>query len=97
MSVDPDVKELSAGNAEATQDAARKIGVLFTRLMRDSCPTEVREAAGTGGPPVISSAINFLTQIGIQELMTNRAVLATHYSFSQYADKEGIDRILGTK
>ena len=97
MAVNPEVKQLSAGNAQATQDAARKIGLLFTRLLRDTCPNEVREAAGAGGPPVVSSAINFLTQIGVQELMTNRAVLATHSSFSQYADKEGIDRILGTK
>jgi hypothetical protein len=97
MAVHPEVKEMSAENAQATQDAARKMGVLFTRLLRDTCPNEVREAAGAGGPPVVSSAINFFTQIGIQELMTNRAVLAAHSSFGQYADKEGIDRIAGTK
>ncbi|MEO8543839.1 MAG: hypothetical protein ABJA49_10405 [Betaproteobacteria bacterium] len=93
MAVHPEVKQLSAQNAQATQDAARKMGTIFTRLLRDICPNEFREAAGAGGPPVVSSAINFFTQIGIQELMTNKVVLATHASFGQYADKEGIDRI----
>ena len=97
MAVHPEVKQLSAQNTQATQEAARKMGAIFTRLLRDTCPTEVREAAGAGGPPVVTSAINFLTQIGIQELMTNKAVLATHSSFSQYADKEGIDRTVQTK
>ena len=86
------MKQLSAENTPATEDAARKMGALFTRLLRDTCPSEVSEAAAAGGPPVVSSAINFFTQIGIQELMTNKAVLATHSSFGQYADKEGIDR-----
>lgn len=88
---------MSAENAHATQDAARKIGVLFTRLLRDTCPNEARQAAAAGGPPIVSSSINFFTQIGIQELMTNKAVLATHSSFGQYADKDGIDHVVGAK
>jgi hypothetical protein len=97
MAVHPEVKQLSAENAQATQDAVRKMGALFTRVLRDTCPSEVQEAARVGGPPVVSSAINFFTQIGIQELMTNKAVHATHASFAQYADKEGIDRAARTK
>jgi hypothetical protein len=97
MAVDPDVKQLSAENTPATQDAARKMGALFTRILRDACPNEVGEAARAAGPPVVPLAINFFTQIGIQELMTNRMVLATHSSFGQYADKEGIDRLVRAK
>ena len=97
MAVHPEVKQLSAENTQATQEAARKMGALFTRLLRDTCPSELREAAESGGPPVVSLAINFFTQIGIQELMTNKAVLTSHSSFGQYADKEGIDRTARTK
>lgn len=97
MSFHPEVKQLSAENAKATQEAAQKVGAIFTRVLRDTCSTEVREAANAGGPPVVLSAINFFTQIGIQELMTNKAVLTIHSSFSKYADREGIDRIIQTR
>ena len=97
MAVRPDVKRLSLENTQVTQETAQRMGALFTRTLRDLCPNEVREAAGAGGPPVVTSTINFFTQLGIQELMTNRSVLATHSSFGQYADKESIDRIAGSK
>jgi hypothetical protein len=60
--------------------------------MTDVCAKEMQEAARSGGPPVVPSAIQFLTQIGVQELMTNRDVLGTLSAFSQFADKERIDR-----
>lgn len=94
MAVHPEVRQLSAENAQATQEAAKKMGAIFTRVLRDTCANEVKEAALAGGPPVVPSAISFFTQVGIQELMTNKAVLATHSSFAQFADKEGIDRLV---
>ena len=98
MSVHPGVRRLSTESTKATEEAAaQKMGALFTRTLRDMCPRELREAAGAGGPPIVSSAINFFTQLGVQELMTNKEVLAVHSSFSQYADREGIDRIVRTK
>ena len=97
MAVHPDVRQLSAENTKATEEAARKMGALFTRTLRDMCSTEVGEAAGTGGTPVVASAINFFTQLGIQELMTNKDVLATHSSFGRYADQVGIDRAARTR
>jgi len=92
MATHPEVKQFSNARAEAAEAAARKVGALFTRTMRDECAKEVQEAARTNGPPVVPSAINFFTQLGVQELMVNRDVLATLSSFSQFADKEGIDR-----
>ena len=97
MAVHPDVKRFSTENTKATDEAAQKMGALFTRTLRDMCPNEVREAAGAGGPPIVPSAINFFTQIGVQELMTNKEVLAIHSSFGKYADRESIDRIARTK
>ncbi|MEO8278681.1 MAG: hypothetical protein ABI564_03245 [Ideonella sp.] len=92
MAAHPEVKQFSIASHEAAEAAARKVGALFTRTMRDECANEVQEAARAGGPPVVPAAINFFTQLGVQDLMTNRDVLATLSSFSQFADKEGIDR-----
>jgi hypothetical protein len=97
MAANPEVKQFSNARAEAADAAARNVGALFTRTMRDECAKEVQEAARTEGPPVVPSAINFFTQLGVQELMTNRAVLTTLSSFSQFADREGIDRAARVK
>jgi hypothetical protein len=97
MAAHPEVKQFSNARAEAADVAARKVGALFTRTMRDECAKEVQEAARTKGPPVVPSAINFFTQLGVQELMTNRDVLSTLSSFSQFADREGIDRTARVK
>jgi len=92
MAVNPEVSQFSSARAEAIAATARKVGALFTRTMRDACPQEVQEAARTPGPPVVRGAISFFSQLGVQELMNNRDVLATLSTFSQFADREGIDR-----
>lgn len=97
MAAHPEVKQFSIARAEAAEAAARKVGALFTRTMRDECAREVQEAARTEGRPVVPSAINFFTQLGVQELMTNRDVLANLSSFSQFADRDGIDRTARVK
>jgi len=97
MAVHPEVRQFSVEGTEPAQAAARKVGALVTRLLRDRCAKEVNEAARAGGAPVVPSAINFFTQIGVQELMINKDVLAALGSFSQFADKEGIDRAARAK
>jgi hypothetical protein len=91
MSTHPDMRQFSNASAESREDTSRAVGVLFTRLMTRDCAGEMQEAARAGAPPVVPSAIQFLTQIGVQELMTSRDVLNTLSSFSRFADKERID------
>jgi hypothetical protein len=97
MAASPDVKQFSSAPAEAAEAAARRVGALFTRTMRDDCAKEVQQAARAEGPPVVPSAIKFFTQLAVQELMVNRDVLATLSSFSRFADREGIDRAARVK
>jgi hypothetical protein len=97
MAAHPDVHQFSNASAEAAEAAARRVGVLFTRTMRDDCAKEVQEAAATGGPAVVPSAIHFFTQLGVQELMVNRDVLSALSGFSRFADKEAIDRAARVK
>lgn len=92
MAVNPDVSRFAGADSEAVDAVARKVGALFTRTMRDDCAKEVEEAARAPGPPVVKSAINFFSQLGVQELMVNREVLARLFRFSNFADREGIDR-----
>jgi hypothetical protein len=91
MAAHPETKQFSNIQPEAREEVFRAVGVMFTRLMTNDCAKQVRQAAITGGPPVVPSAIQFLTQIGVQELMRNREVLGTLSTFSRFADKERID------
>ena len=97
MAAHPDVKKFSYASDEAVEAAARQVGALFTRTMRDECEKDVEVAARAGGQPVVPSAINFFSQLGVQELMVNRDVLTTLFSFSRFADREGIDRVAHPK
>ena len=92
MAAHPETKQFTNVPPDARDETSRAVGVLFTHLMTDVCAKEVQEAARAGGPPVVPSTIQFLTQIGVQELMTNRDVLGTLSSFSRFADRERIDR-----
>jgi hypothetical protein len=92
MAAHPETRRFSNVDAESREGVSRAVGVLFTRLMTAVCAQEMQEAAQAGGPAVVPSAIQFLTQIGVQELMTNKDVLGTLSAFSQYADRERIDR-----
>ena len=92
MAAHPDTRPFSNVPAQSREDASRAVGVLFTRLMTDTCAKELQEATRAGGPPIVPSAIQFLTQIGVQELMTNKDVLGSLSAFGQFADKERIDR-----
>lgn len=92
MAAHPETKRFSNVDAESRAGVSRAVGVLFTRLMIGVCAQEMQEVVQAGGPPVVPSAIQFLTQIGVQELMTNKDVLGTLSAFSQYADRERIDR-----
>ena len=97
MSTHRDMRQFSKASGESREDTARAVGDLFTRLMTHDCVAEVQEAARTGGTAVVPSAIQFLTQIGIQELMTSRDVLDTLSTFSRFADKERIDGASGRR
>jgi hypothetical protein len=94
MAAHPETKQFSSAPPAASEDAARAIGILFTRLLTEVCVKEAQEAAQGGGPPVVPSTIQFLAQIGVQELMTDKATLATLSTFSQFADRERIDRAI---
>jgi hypothetical protein len=98
MAVHPAVRPVAARGAEAAEAAevaAQKVGALFTRTLRDACAAEARAASTPGGQPVIASAIHFFTQLGIQELMAPKDVLAAHSAFTKFADREGIERAVG--
>jgi hypothetical protein len=95
MAAHPQASRISSVRGEDAERASQAVGALVTRLMTGACATQLHDAAAAGGPPVIPSAVQFLTQIGVQELMTNRDVLRRLSGFSRFADRERIDRLTG--
>lgn len=95
MAAHPAVRPAAADVAAGIDDTARKVGALFTRTMRDTCAAQAKAANDAGGTPVIKSAIGFFTQLGVQELMIHKDVLAAHAAFTKFADREAIERATG--
>ncbi len=68
-------------------------GALFTRLLAESCPAQVKAALQAGGPSAIQSAFMVLGQLAIQELMSNKDVAPTMGILDRYIDKQKIDAV----
>jgi len=94
MASHPEIKNLSAATPEAADQASRSTGALFTRLLTENCPNEIRalvKAEGTGG---IKKAFEFLGQLAMQELMSNRDVAGNLTAFERYVDMPKISAVL---
>lgn len=88
MAAHPDMKSISNVPAPVADDTTRVAGSMFTRLLADACPNEVRAAIKSGGPVAIQAAFQVLGQLAMQELMTNRDVTAAMSMLDRYLDKQ---------
>lgn len=93
MSAHPEMKSISNVTAQETEEVSRVAGALFTKLLADSCPSQVRAAIQAGGPVAIQSAFTVLGQLAMQELMTNKDVAGTMGVLERHIDRQKIDAL----
>lgn len=94
MASHPDIKSLSAATPEAADQASRTAGALFTRLLAENCANELRALAKAEGPGAMKKAFEFLGQLAMQELMSNREVAGNLTAFERYVDVNRITQAL---
>ncbi len=96
MAAHPDMAGLSTVTDAERTDAARVVGSLFTRLVVEACPDEVRVAVATGGPTAIGDGFETLGSVAMQELMRNERVATALGGIEAYMNAERIgDAIQG--
>lgn len=93
MSSHPDMRSISAVSPEAIDEAAIVAGGLFTRLLADSCPKEVRAAMRVGGSRAIQTGFQTLGQLAMQELVADKDVAASMAVLERYLDRNKLEAL----
>ena len=93
MSAHPEMKSLANVPGDAVEEVSRVAGALFTRLLADSCPAQVKAAVQSGGGAAIQAAFNVLGQLAMQELMTDKDVAGTMAILERHLDKQKLDAL----
>ena len=96
MAAHPDIKQYAGPTAStATEEIAKSIGTLVTRLLTESCANETRAAAKAGGSAVFQLAFQRLGQVATMELMADKAVSESIGTFERFLDKEKLAKLVG--
>ncbi|MBL8306381.1 MAG: hypothetical protein JNM33_06770 [Rubrivivax sp.] len=93
MAAHPEIKQLSAATPDDLEQASRATGALFTRLLAESCPAEMRAALQNEGAQAMQSAFSTLGQVAMQELMTDASVNAAIAGFERFVDGKRLEAI----
>lgn len=102
MAAHPDINELSAASQEQIIQSNKNMAALVTRLLTETCVTEVRAAMadgnnGSNGSSNLFQAFKTLGEVAMRELMGNRNVTKSVSDYTQYLDKKKIEGVLATK
>lgn len=88
MAAHPEIKQFaSAAVPPASDDSARWMAALVTRLLTESCVNEAKAAMSTGGSTALPLAFQKLGQLAMQELMTDKSVQESMGLFERYLDQ----------
>ena len=94
MSAHPEISAIARASAEATEAAQRTVGILFTRLITETCPNEMRAVIKSEGAEGAKFAFESLGKMAMQELTSNSQVSGVIAGFQRYVDKPKVERIL---
>jgi hypothetical protein len=96
MAAHPEMKQYADANAAAAADeSSQKMAALITRLLTESCVSEVRAVMNTGqGSQSLKLAFETLGELAMQELMADESVHEAMSSFERYVDQARLKEAL---
>jgi len=95
MSAHPEIHELAATSEETHVKTSQAMGALVTRLLTESCPSEVQAASKDDGSLALRRAFELLGQLAMMELVSDKSVAASFSQFEQYLDRAKINAVIG--
>jgi hypothetical protein len=95
MAAHPEIRDMSNVSQEAIDKTNKSMGALVTRLLTDTCSSEVRIIAKGEGSQALVKAFETLGQLAMMELMSNPKVTASISGFERFVEKDKIDATLG--
>ncbi len=72
----------------------RKTGMLFSRLLTESCAAEIKQANKEDGITAVKSAFSVLGATAMQDLMSNPDVQAAGAEIQPYVDQKKLAAVL---
>jgi len=94
MSAHPEIGTIAKASPQDTEAVQRTTGQLFTRLIADQCPNQMRAVVQSDGNQGLKIAFEYLGRIAMQELMSNQQVAESIGGFERYAEKAKIERVI---
>jgi hypothetical protein len=89
----PEISVYSRATPHDIEESDQLVGRLFTRVLTEDCPTELREAAKSNSR-AIEKSFELVGQVAMQELITNEKVANAISSYARYLNQEKIDAVL---
>lgn len=87
----PEIRDMSAATAQAIEGSDRQVGALFTRLLVEDCPAEIRAMLAEHGPSSMSKAFEVLGRVAMTELMGHPDVAGALAGLERHADLARIE------
>jgi len=96
MAAHPEIRQYAdAKVADAADESSKTMAALVTRLLTDSCVSEVKAVMKTGqGSEAVKLAFTTLGALAMQELMADKAVQDAMGSFGRYVDQTRLNAAL---
>jgi hypothetical protein len=90
----PEIKTLSRATDVDAEQASRAVGTLFTRLIAENCPNEIRAMVKSEGAASLRTTFEFLGGLAMQELTASPEVKTSVSLFERFVDRSRISAIL---
>lgn len=94
MAQHPAIAQLSKATEADNQAAHKQMGELFTRLISEDCPTEIKAMVASDGMDSFEKAFEMLGSMAMQELIADPHVSGAFSGLQQYVDEEKIQGVL---
>ncbi len=86
MAAHPEINTMLTISPATKDDANRRTGELFTRLIAVDCTAEMKAAIKADGQIAFKTAFGKLGQVAVQELMSDPSVAASMGAVDNYVD-----------
>jgi hypothetical protein len=97
LSAHPEISGMFTMTPAEREDADRKTGRLFTRLVSVDCANEMRAAVKADGSQAFKTGFGKLGEVAVQELMSDAKVQASMNTMEKYIDSDAVKAALAAK
>ncbi len=86
----PDMRDMSNVTTKTIEQTAQPVGALLTRLLSENCSAQAQAAAQNEGSKAFVDAFGSLSNLAMQEIMSNNNVRTSLAVFEKYVDQKKI-------